>query len=234
MLRRSALLLLALVALAPGCGGGDDETTTSTSTSASAAAEATGEPSVYFGFLKAVDAGGEGALVKKVEARSPISSAGLQEGDVIVAVDGEPVTDAEQAGDAFEEISFTATAGDTVEVEVQRDSKQETVTILLAPNVLLGAEVEDVEVVESTGEVEAGSSALRVAAVGPGTPAEKAGLKPSNLILEIDGQPVATTADLFAALGEHVAGDEVELTVEGDRGTETLDLTVEDRTRPAP
>jgi S1-C subfamily serine protease len=223
MIRAALIPLCALIALAPAGCGGEDKTTTAAEEPAPTGADS--EPRVYFGFIKAADAAPEGAEVRAVEKSSPIAFAGLGRGDVIVEIDGEPVADAGAAAAALEEISFEASAGETVEVEVERGSKPKTLEVLLAPNVLLGAQVEDVK------EKESGEFFLQVRAVEPGTGADEAGLKPDDLIVAIDGEPVEETRDLFAGLGEHVAGDEVELTLLRDGKERTVAVTVSDRTR---
>jgi len=55
------------------------------------------------------------------------------------------------------------------------------------------------------------------------SPAEKAGLKPGDRIVEIDGQPVERVAHVRQALGTRLAGDRVTLKVR--RGEQTLELT---------
>jgi len=76
---------------------------------------------------------------------------------------------------------------------------------------------------------QAGLKGVLVKTVRPGSPAEKAGLQSTrreksgelvlgDLIVEVDGHPVARVKDLFGALDGHKAGDKVSLTVE--RGVE--------------
>jgi len=229
--QRLALASLAAAVALAGCGGDDDETTASStaSTTSSASTEAgdfSGEPHVYFGFIKAVDApqGEAAALVRAVDPGTPIANAGVKEGDLIVSVDGRPVADAAGASDAFEELSATHDPGDTVKLEVKRGSKTRTFTLQLAPNVLLGAEVKS-----SSGDL----SGVAVVAVSKGGPADEAGVEDGDYITEADGSPVKNLGDLFAILGEHTAGDEIQLTVAraDELKEETLDVELDDRTR---
>ena len=46
-----------------------------------------------------------------------------------------------------------------------------------------------------------------------GSPAEKAGLKPGDVVLEVDGKPVATSGELPARLVQRSPGDKVALQV---------------------
>jgi S1-C subfamily serine protease len=64
----------------------------------------------------------QGAVVQRVFEDSPASAAGLEEGDVITAIDGEPVEDPQALADALAERE----PGDTITLTVyQRDSEEE-------------------------------------------------------------------------------------------------------------
>jgi S1-C subfamily serine protease len=130
------------------------------------------------------------------------------------------------AGCGSDEEETTTTTEAETEAETETEAEGTPV-----PDVELGVRVEDVEVLEGTGEVETGDQALRVAAVAAGSPAEEAGLEPSSLILEVDGEPVTTTADLFTALADNAPDDEVEVKIEGKQGAETLTITLAERSR---
>jgi serine protease Do len=58
---------------------------------------------------------------------------------------------------------------------------------------------------------------VRVVAVAPSSPAQKAGLRPeSDIIVAADGQPIDTPEKLGDAIGKHSPGDAVKLLVFGD------------------
>ncbi|HET6380354.1 MAG TPA: trypsin-like peptidase domain-containing protein [candidate division Zixibacteria bacterium] len=63
-----------------------------------------------------------------------------------------------------------------------------------------------------------------VLAVGAGTPAETAGIRPGDVITALDGQPLETAEELLAVLRGYAPGDEVTLTVVR-RGDE-MEITV--------
>ncbi len=57
---------------------------------------------------------------------------------------------------------------------------------------------------------------VRVLAVAPSSPAEKAILKPSDVIVAVDGRPIDTPEALSDVIGRHAAGDAVKLLVFAD------------------
>lgn len=65
-------------------------------------------------------------------------------------------------------------------------------------------------------------TAVRVVEVQPGSSAERAGLRPGDLIVEIENRPVRDLDDLQAALGRHPVG--VPLRLEVLRGAERIPL----------
>ena len=80
---------------------------------------------------------------------------------------------------------------------------------------------------ESSGNVRG----VRVTAVAPSSPAEKAGLKASSdVIVAVDGKPIDTPEKLAEAIGKHVPGDSVKLLVYG--GDKFRESAVALRTAP--
>jgi membrane-associated protease RseP (regulator of RpoE activity) len=69
---------------------------------------------------------GTGTLVSKIVAGSPAEDAGIAVGDLIVAVDGEPVED---AGDIRE--ALHGEEGETFDVEVIRDRRRMSITVTI-------------------------------------------------------------------------------------------------------
>jgi serine protease Do len=68
------------------------------------------------------------------------------------------------------------------------------------------------------------SSPAELAAVRPDSPAGQAGLKKGDRIVELNGKPIKTQADLRFALGTAYGGDSVRLVAK--RGTERLERTI--------
>jgi serine protease Do len=71
------------------------------------------------------------------------------------------------------------------------------------------------------------SREVRVAGVAPGSPAERAGLRPGMIIRSANGYPIRTPLDWEAALLEVRVGDTIEV-AHGDRGERVARLVPED------
>jgi serine protease Do len=60
---------------------------------------------------------------------------------------------------------------------------------------------------------------LRVVAIAPSSPAERAGLRPNaDVIVAVDGQPVDSPERLAELIGRHAEGETVKLLVLSDTG----------------
>jgi serine protease Do len=62
--------------------------------------------------------------------------------------------------------------------------------------------------------------------VSPGTPAEKAGIKSGDVILEFNGKPVTDGRHLRLEVARTSVGDEVPVKLQRDGSTKTLDVTI--------
>lgn len=79
--------------------------------------------------------------------------------------------------------------------------------------------------------VHLGAAADRGVLVGrvlPGTAAADAGIAVGDVVVEIDGAPVADAGDIRAALAARKAGDKVAVAVVRERAPRTLTITVRD------
>jgi serine protease Do len=72
----------------------------------------------------------DGLLVRGVEEGSPADAAGLAEGDLLVAVDGRPLTTVDDLYDALD----GAEPGGTVEITVVRGTEERTVSVTFPPD----------------------------------------------------------------------------------------------------
>jgi putative serine protease PepD len=63
-------------------------------------------------------------------------------------------------------------------------------------------------------------------AVTPGSPADRAGISPGDVIVAIDGEPVGGAGELVVALRTREPGQEVVLTIERDGDTRAVNVTL--------
>lgn len=152
-----------------------------------------------------------GVLIAEVSAGTPAAKAGLREGDVVTEYDGKAVRHQRQ----FRLLVAQTEPGSEVAVKVLRDGKPVTLTVTpqevpgsrsvarggaggdRAAETLQGVAVQDLD--DRSRErlgVPAGVEGALIAQVQPGSAAQRAGLRPGDLITEINREPVAdaTTA----------------------------------------
>ena len=161
----------------------------------------------------------EGALVAEIAEGSPAEDAGLAPGDVLTAVDGQPITTLRDATRAIAAIS----PGSEVRVDVLRAGAPETFEVVLATaptDDLTAVQVGDGEKAEPKiglhlAELDAADKArlaidngVRVAAVEPGSPASTKGIQAGDIILAVGGQTVGKAQDVVALVKSGMtAGD---------------------------
>jgi serine protease Do len=174
----------------------------------------------------------KGALVADITKAGPAEAAGIKVGDVITEFDGKEIRDSNELP-----IVVARTAVDKkVRVKVVRDKKEITLTIPVG-------EMKEEEVVASTSEKgELGLTVQQVTpqiaeslgleradgvvitALEPGSPADDAGLRRGDIIMEVDRKPVRKVADFRKAVGEVKKGKGVLFLVR--RGESTLFLAL--------
>jgi len=146
--------------------------------------------------------------VESVDPKSPAAEAGIVAGDVVRAVDGEPVPDWE----TFQE-TVLVRPDTTVELTVERDGQGLVVPVDVVPR---GANAVGYVGVEPCHRIE-----LRK--VSPKGAASDAGLKPGDFLLELEGERLCTAEGLIAGLQER-GGRMVELTVGRDETQTTIEV----------
>ena len=101
-----------------------------------------------------------------------------------------------------------------------------------APLPFLGVSTETVTPETVLVEGIAVDEGVLVRGLAPGGPAEEAGVRIGDVIVAVDGQPVADNEDLQALLLEHRPGEETVVTVV--RGSTTVEITATLDVRPLP
>ncbi len=157
-----------------------------------------------------------GVLVGDVTPDSPAARAGLRRGDVIIAIDGKSVDDVGH----FRNLVAGTTPGTKVRLTIVRDEREQTLEFAvgeLPERTPVAAKVRDqpdslgLSVVDVTPEVarrlklSPGLQGAVVADVVPGGLAAEAGLRPGDVIPEINRKPVRSAQDFVQAIQQ--AGD---------------------------
>lgn len=141
-----------------------------------------------------------GALVTGVAADSAAEAAGLQAGDVVVAIDRRPVRDSQ----ALRNIEAMLTVGREVELEYLRDGERRSTGIAVVEDLdqrmsgnRLDARMQGLALVRLPEPYrQRGLSGVVIEEVRRNTPAWEAGLRAGDLIIGLNGDPVATLAEL--------------------------------------
>jgi Do/DeqQ family serine protease len=151
-----------------------------------------------------------GALVANLMDKSPASESGLKTGDVVLAVDGQPIEDPDSFGYRF---GMKALGGMTT-LTVQRGGTKTSIKVKLvsAPETkprdpvkikgrwpLTGLTVVNISpAVAEELSIDLSSDGVAVAEVEDNSPAANVGLRKGDIVLAIDGEKVASSRDLGA------------------------------------
>ncbi|ABC38342.1 DegQ family serine endoprotease [Burkholderia thailandensis] len=163
----------------------------------------------------------DGALVSSVDPKGPAAKAGLQPGDVILAVDGVPVQDSTTLPAQIASMK----PGTKADLQIWRDKSKKTVSVTLA------SLADDQAKAGADEPVEQGRLGVAVRPLLPrernGTslthglvvqqstgPAASAGIQPGDVILAVNGRPVTSAEQLRDAVKR--AGNSLALLIQRD------------------
>ena len=151
-------------------------------------------------------------MVDEPQAGSPAAKAGIESGDVIIAVNGTPIKDARELARTI----GTMEPNSSVKLEILRKGESRTLTVTLGqmPNEQqaaaetgssapengmphLGMTVEPARDVSG-----AGGKGVVVTAVDPDGPAAEQGIRSGDVILDVGGKAVANAQDVRNAMSE--------------------------------
>lgn len=164
-----------------------------------------GDLAASFGYPKT-----EGVLVSQVSPGGPAAKAGMKEGDIIVAFDGETMKDAAQLRNTV----AATTPGESVSVRVFRSGRERTLTVTVTER-----EAEATEVTESEGTSGLGivvetltpaaakqlgyaqsTTGVLIRQVEPGSVAARAGLGANEVIVAVGEKTVQNVGEFQSAL----------------------------------
>jgi serine protease Do len=175
----------------------------------------------------------KGALVADVTKDSPAHKAGIKRGDVIVSFDGKEIKEMRE----LPYVVGSTPVGKKVPVEVIRKGEKKTLQIKIGelkeekkpaeegqPRPELGMTVEELtpQLARNLGLSE--TSGLVVVRVENNSPAEEAGVRSGDILLEIDQAPVKDLEDFHKKIQTYKKGDTILLLIK--RGGATLYLTL--------
>ncbi|RIA56525.1 DegQ family serine endoprotease [Dichotomicrobium thermohalophilum] len=152
-----------------------------------------------------------GALIADIMPDSPAAEAGLEEGDVVLRIDGQQVRDAE----ALRYRIATKGLGETAEFEIWRNGARRTVRVDLQPppenpprkttkltgdHPFAGATVENLSPAVAQELRMRETSGVVVRETESYSPARRVGLRPGDVIVEINGARIERVRDLERAV----------------------------------
>ena len=154
-----------------------------------------------------------GALVSDITAGSPADRAGLRRGDVVLAVDGEPIAD----HNALRNRIASTKPGAQIALTILRDGRERTVNATLgeltpatgspaarerdgAGRGAFGLNVEPLTPERARQLDVQAESGIVITGVAPDSPAARAGLRAHDVIETVDGKVVKTVEELRQAL----------------------------------
>ncbi|GJD48463.1 Periplasmic pH-dependent serine endoprotease DegQ [Methylobacterium crusticola] len=171
-----------------------------------------------------------GALVNSAQDGTPAAKAGLKSGDVVLAVNGDPVNDARELSRRIAAMK----PGTKVELAYLRGTKRD------AAQVTLGTLPNDTKVASQTERsrggdsqprlglglapadaVGAGREGVAVVSVDPDGPAAAKGIQEGDVILDVGGQPVSSLSDVASRIraAESDGRKAVLMRIKNDKGT---------------
>ncbi|MBI2218450.1 MAG: Do family serine endopeptidase [Candidatus Rokubacteria bacterium] len=169
-----------------------------------------------------------GALIAKVQPDSPAGQAGLAAGDVVIELDGKPVKD---PGDVQRGIGL-AKPGTRTQLKAWRDGAERSVSVTLgeAPSASRRAEERPSPTPPTASGLGLGVRPLTpdlarelqtesqdgvvVAQVAPRSAAARAGIRPGDIVREVNRRPVKTVEDFERTTQRLKEGDVVSLRLE--------------------
>jgi serine protease Do len=179
----------------------------------------------------------KGALVSDVTENSPAEKASIKRGDVIVTYDGKKI---EEMGDLPYLVAMTP-VGKEVVFEVIRNGEKKQLEVTIgklegqtektavpeegAPK--LGMAVREVTPELAKQYQLPVSQGIAVLQVEPGSPAAQAGLRPGDIIIEVDREPVVDMNAFQEKIRKYKARDTILLLLNRDGATLYVTLKVD-------
>ncbi len=154
-----------------------------------------------------------GALVASVTPMSPAARAGLKTSDLIIAIDAQPVEDA----NAFDYRFATKAIGGSARLGVIRGGKEVALSVVLeaapdtpheelviaSPSPFQGARVSNLSpALAENLRLDPSTQGVVIVDIAPGSPAQSLGFQRGDLVLSVNNAKIAKTRDLERVAGQ--------------------------------
>ncbi|HET9246631.1 MAG TPA: DegQ family serine endoprotease [Xanthobacteraceae bacterium] len=154
-----------------------------------------------------------GALIASVTPMSPAARAGLKTSDLIIAIDGQPVEDA----NAFDYRFATKAIGGSARLGVMRAGKELALSVVLeaapdsphdelviaSPSPFQGARVSNLSpALADSLRLDPSAEGVVIVDIASGSPAQTLGFQRGDLVLSVNNAKIAKTRDLERATGQ--------------------------------
>jgi len=179
----------------------------------------------------------EGVLVSQIYEGDPADKAGMKPQDIIIAVNGNKISDTRQLSRIIAETSV----GKEILVDVLRNGRKKSLKVIIARRDdsrlgelstntshgghSLGMRVEDLnEHLASRFQLKSDEKGAIVVDVDHGGKAADAGIQPGDIILEINRTPIASKTDYYSIVDSVDKGDELKFFIKRRSGFQVIKL----------
>lgn len=184
----------------------------------------------------------QGALVQSFIYGSPVCKAGMQPGDIIVSLNGRVIRTAIE----FKNDVSGLEVGSEIDICVVREDYRTTINVVVEPapdwftrenkiSPWLGVEVSEVSEKDKENLEDIGKDGgVLVKKVFPGSPADKAGIEPDDVIMSFNYRKVRTVREFLTDLRGTQVGDRVRICFMREDIRKTVYPVVERKPQTAP
>ncbi|WP_372720316.1 PDZ domain-containing protein [Novipirellula sp.] len=165
---------------------------------------------------------GQGVCVHDIVTGSPAERVGIERGDYILAINDKTVSTPKELKQVIEGLS----AEDTVNVSVWRRGQKMTKQVALAAEAKTLPNSRQAWLGVALADRDNGESGVAIEQVHPNSPAQKAGLSPGDVVIQIDNTKVTSIDEFVEKVRDLEPGEKVNLTVQRDDEEQQIAVTL--------